>query len=194
MDAHAVIAGIGTNDTARTIRLAREAQNMGADGGLVILRTTISQARGPLCAPRPADAAPDTDYALQRTGEPNLRLRSIQSLDWLRCQTWLLSRCDSRYGVCCAYRRGCGSNLSLLSGDDIAACPMVHRGPRCRFGQSNLLPNRMVEMWSHFNGGDLGAARRIHTQLLPLFDGLFTETNPVPVKRLWPGTPASASV
>ena len=33
-----------------------------------------------------------------------------------------------------------------------------------------------------FEAGDLAGARRHHVGLLPLFDALFCETNPIPVK------------
>ena len=104
----AVIAGIGTNDTARTIRLAREAQNMGADVVPSSLRTTISQGKRALCAlrGRRGRGPKFTDYALQRTGANRGIVygrynRSIGCAAKRGCS----QRCDSRYGVCCAYRR-----------------------------------------------------------------------------------------
>jgi 4-hydroxy-tetrahydrodipicolinate synthase len=33
-----------------------------------------------------------------------------------------------------------------------------------------------------YRGGDVEHARRVHYRLLPLFDVLFCETNPIPVK------------
>ena len=49
---------------------------------------------------------------------------------------------------------------------------------------SNVVPERMVALWKAFEAGELETARRIHLQLLPLFVGLFVESNPVPVKTL----------
>ena len=79
----------------------------------------------------------------------------------------------------------CGSDLSLLSGDDITALPQWSIRGRCGFGhKQSAAQSNGGDVVAFQCGGDLGAARRIHTQLLPLFDGLFTETNPVPVKTL----------
>ena len=54
-------------------------------------------------------------------------------------------------------------------------------------------------MMRAFRAGDVDEARRIHYRLLPLFQVLFCETNPIPVKAalafmgvLRPGDPAAA--
>jgi 4-hydroxy-tetrahydrodipicolinate synthase len=40
----------------------------------------------------------------------------------------------------------------------------------------------MAELVRAFRAGDLARARDLHYRLLPLFDVLFAETNPIPVK------------
>jgi 4-hydroxy-tetrahydrodipicolinate synthase len=40
----------------------------------------------------------------------------------------------------------------------------------------------MVALVRSFRAGDPDTARRCHRRLLPLFDALFCETNPIPVK------------
>ena len=40
----------------------------------------------------------------------------------------------------------------------------------------------MAELVSAFREGDAVRAREIHYRLMPLFDALFCETNPIPVK------------
>jgi 4-hydroxy-tetrahydrodipicolinate synthase len=40
----------------------------------------------------------------------------------------------------------------------------------------------MVSLVRAFRAGDLDSARQTHQRLLPLFDVLFCETNPIPVK------------
>jgi 4-hydroxy-tetrahydrodipicolinate synthase len=42
----------------------------------------------------------------------------------------------------------------------------------------------MVEIWRQYQRGEGDAARRNHHALLPLFDGLFIESNPIPIKTL----------
>ena len=185
----AVIAGIGTNDTARTIRLAQEAQSLGADGGLVITPYYNKPGQEGLyahCA-AVANAAPKLPIVLYnvpgRTGvsftvETIVRLAQLPTVVALKDAT-----ADMAFASHIVAR--CGDDLSLLSGDDITALPQWSVGGRGVVSvTSNLLPDRMVELWSQFKSGNLESARRIHTQLLPLFDGLFMETNPVPIKTL----------
>ena len=47
---------------------------------------------------------------------------------------------------------------------------------------SNVAPERVCEMVRLFLSGDVALARARHFELLPLFDALFCETNPIPVK------------
>jgi 4-hydroxy-tetrahydrodipicolinate synthase len=47
---------------------------------------------------------------------------------------------------------------------------------------SNIVPDEIVELVGAFRSGDVERARQIHFQLMPVFDALFCETNPIPVK------------
>jgi 4-hydroxy-tetrahydrodipicolinate synthase len=47
---------------------------------------------------------------------------------------------------------------------------------------SNVAPRAMVELVASARAGQLARARELHLRLLPLFDALFCETNPIPVK------------
>jgi 4-hydroxy-tetrahydrodipicolinate synthase len=47
---------------------------------------------------------------------------------------------------------------------------------------ANVAPKLVAEMTSLALGGDFEAARQLHFRLYPLFDALFIETNPIPVK------------
>ena len=47
---------------------------------------------------------------------------------------------------------------------------------------SNVVPGEMVELVRAFQAGDTERAREIHFRLMPVFDALFCETNPIPVK------------
>ena len=78
-----------------------------------------------------------------------------------------------------------GDDLEVLSGDDVTALPLWAVGGRGVVSvTSNLLPGRMADFWQAFARGDFETARRMHLELGPLFNGMFLETNPVPVKAL----------
>jgi 4-hydroxy-tetrahydrodipicolinate synthase len=48
---------------------------------------------------------------------------------------------------------------------------------------ANIVPAKMVQLAEAVKASDLETARRIHFEVAPLIRALFTETNPIPVKR-----------
>jgi 4-hydroxy-tetrahydrodipicolinate synthase len=71
----------------------------------------------------------------------------------------------------------------LLSGDDNMTFPLIALGGKGVISvASNLIPRRMVEFVKNALEGNLEEARKLHYRLLPLFKGLFVETNPIPIK------------
>jgi 4-hydroxy-tetrahydrodipicolinate synthase len=77
------------------------------------------------------------------------------------------------------------SDITVLSGDDSLTLPMMAVGATGVISVgANADPARMHALCAAFEQGDLDAARRTHYELMPLFKGLFFETNPMPVKAL----------
>ncbi|MEZ5334148.1 MAG: dihydrodipicolinate synthase family protein [Methanolobus sp.] len=48
---------------------------------------------------------------------------------------------------------------------------------------ANIVPEKMVKLCEATKSGDLATARKLHFEMAPLIRALFTETNPIPVKR-----------
>ena len=77
----------------------------------------------------------------------------------------------------------CPDDFDVLSGDDALTLALLAIGARGVISTaSNVVPLEMCELVRAFRAGDATRARAIHYQLLPLFDALFCETNPIPVK------------
>ncbi len=77
----------------------------------------------------------------------------------------------------------CPDDFCVLSGDDALTLPLLAVGGDGVISTtSNIAPSQMVELVRAFRAGDLSRARAIHQKLLPLFDVLFCESNPIPVK------------
>jgi 4-hydroxy-tetrahydrodipicolinate synthase len=77
----------------------------------------------------------------------------------------------------------CPDRFSVLSGDDALVLPIVAVGGKGVIStSSNVAPRQMVELVRAARAGDAERARRLHLGLLPLFEALFCETNPIPVK------------
>ena len=74
-------------------------------------------------------------------------------------------------------------SLEVLSGDDVLAVPMIEAGACGVISvASNVIPSEVGEMIRTAIGGKIDQARMIHQQWESLFDDLFIDTNPIPVK------------
>jgi len=77
----------------------------------------------------------------------------------------------------------CPADFSVVSGDDALTLPLMSVGGKGVIStSSNVAPAEVSEIVRRFSAGDAIGAREIHHRLLPLFDVLFCETNPIPVK------------
>jgi 4-hydroxy-tetrahydrodipicolinate synthase len=187
-----VIAGVGTNDTAGSIELARAAADLGADAGLVITPyynkptaegmyqhfRTIAEAVPARCRACSTTCPARTSVSLD-VATRSSRLADVPGIVAIKEAT-------SNLVFDAEILARCGERLAVLSGDDAVAFPLWCLGGRgviCV--ASNVAPERMVALWHAFEKGDLARARKLHLSLLPLLTGLFIETNPGPVKALY---------
>ena len=184
-----VVAGVGSNDTHQTIKLAKSAASLGVDGVLVITPYYNKPTQAGLIAHFEAvsDSVPDTPIMLYNVpGRTGVSL-SVDAIAWLAKRDNIVALKEATADMAFATRiiAACGDSLTLLSGDDITALSMWAVGGRGVVSvSSNLVPERLVELWQSFTSGRLEEARRMHLSLTGLFDGLFIESNPVPVKTL----------
>ena len=74
-------------------------------------------------------------------------------------------------------------SLEVLSGDDVLAVPMIEAGACGVISvASNVIPSEVGEMIRIALTGKMDQARMIHQKWERLFDDLFIDTNPIPVK------------
>jgi len=78
----------------------------------------------------------------------------------------------------------CTRDFTVLSGDDSLTLPLMAVGGHgCISTTSNAAPQEMLALYDAVLQSDLARAQQIHQRLLPLFDVLFCETNPIPLKE-----------
>jgi 4-hydroxy-tetrahydrodipicolinate synthase len=76
-----------------------------------------------------------------------------------------------------------GDRFSILSGDDsLTLAIMAVGGHGVISVASNVAPAAVSKQVDLFRAGDLAGARAEHQRLLPLYEALFVESNPGPVK------------
>ena len=189
-----VAAGVGTNDTAQTIRLAKAAVELGCDAAMVITPYYNKPTQAGLYAHcrAVAEAIPGTPIMVYnvpgRTGvsftvDTLAQLAEVPGIDAVKEATGDMIFDGNLI-------RRCGSKMAVLSGDDMSAFPLWALGGTGVVSVlSNVIPERVAGLWRLWQAGDIAGARRQHLALLPLFQAMFFETSPGPLKLLmsWMG-------
>ena len=181
-----VLAGTGSNSTAEAIELTRHAKEAGADGAVLISPYYNKPTQQGLVA-HYSEVARQTAFPLLVYNIPGRTASNVLPDTLAR-----LAELEQIVGV----KEACGNldqmahviaavpdSFAVLSGDDSLTLPLLAIGGAGVISTtSNLVPAEMVELVRAFRAGDVERARAIHYRLLPLFDALFVETNPIPVK------------
>jgi 4-hydroxy-tetrahydrodipicolinate synthase len=181
-----VVAGIGTNDTAATMDLARAAAAVGVDAVLVVNPYYNKPNQEGLYQHFKA-VAMATDLPVILYNHPGRTGVSIEPVTMAR-----LSELPTVIGVkdsSCSlelvsqYRRVTGDAFRIWSGDDPLTLPILAVGGTGVISVTSHVAGRairrMIEAWDR---GDLATARRLHLDLLPLHKALFASPSPGPTK------------
>ncbi len=182
-----VIAGTGSNATRVAVQSSREAEAAGADAVMVVVpyynkptqeglfRHFVEVARAVSCpvvvynipGRSGVDLSADT-LARIVAAAPNVVATKEATGNVLRAQELV---------------RRHGDRLTVLSGDDALTLPMIACGAQGVISvASNLLPRSVGDVTSAALAGDFAGARAKHQALLPLYEAMFVEANPGPVK------------
>ncbi len=185
-----VIIGTGTNNTATAIDLSRRAEELGADGVLVVTPFYNKPNQEGLYRHFSAVAAsirvPVILYNVPgRTGvnmlpETVLRLAAdVPNIVGVKEASGDQFQCDRLIRALAVVR----PDFRVFSGNDDQAFHLVCAGGDGVISVlSNVLPAQTAAMLSAALGGNLAEARGLHLRLLPLMKDLFHESNPIPVK------------
>jgi len=181
-----VLAGTGSNSTAEALELTRHAKEAGADAAILISPYYNKPTQEGICAhytqiAREA-AFPLVVYNIPVRTASNIlpatmaRLADVEQIVGVKEASGDLNQVSAVISQC---REG----FCVLSGDDALTLPILAVGGCGVISTtSNVAPSEMVELVRAFRAGDLERAKDAHYRLLPLFDALFAETNPIPVK------------
>ena len=181
-----VLAGTGSNSTRESIELTRHARDAGADGALLISpyynKPTQEGVVAHYAAVARASGLPLVVYNIPGRTASNIlpatmtRLAEIEHVVGVKESSGDIAQISRVVAAC-------PQSFSVLSGDDALTLPVIAVGGRGVISTtSNVAPREMIELVRAAGSGELEKARRLHLRLLPLFDALFCETNPIPVK------------
>lgn len=181
-----VIAGTGSNATAEAIDLSEHAEKAGADGLLIVNPYYNKPSQEGLYqhfkAINDNVGLPIVIYNIP--GRTNVdmgvdtmaRIFELKNVVGVKDATANLARVSQQRAVM-------GPEFIQLSGEDATALGfMAHGGSGCISVASNVAPRLCAEFQNACMKGDFAAALKLQDRLMPLFDALFVETNPGPVK------------
>ncbi len=179
-----VIAGTGSNDTAHCIRMCKEAQQMGADGLLLVTPyyNKTSQ-RGLIAHYSAVAAATDLPMILYnvpgRTGvniQPKTvaELAKLDNVVGLKQANGDLSSVAQIAALC---------DLPIYSGNDDQIVPILSLGGMGVISVlSNVIPKETHDICQTWFDGDVQKSRDLQLHWLELANALFSDVNPIPVK------------
>jgi 4-hydroxy-tetrahydrodipicolinate synthase len=182
-----VVAGTGSNSTHEALELTEHAQEAGADGALLIspyynipndaglvdhYETVADAVDLPLLVynvpGRTGQNVPD-DVIVELARHENIVGVKEASGD------------INKISRLCARTRD--EDFDVVSGDDSMTLPLLSVGGTGVISvTANLFPGAMVELVGAAREGDYETARERHAELMTVFDAMFVESNPVPVK------------
>lgn len=180
-----VIAGTGSNSTREALSLTRKAKELGADGALLITPyynkpTPAGQMAHYTTIAKEVDI-PIVLYNVP--GRTATKMLPSTIADMYRAQENIVAVKEACGSVDQVSEIRSLSQITVLSGDDSLTLPMMSVGATGVISvAANVMPAKVSAMCAAFAKGDLSEARKLHYELLPLFKGLFLETNPMPVK------------
>ena len=181
-----VIAGTGSNSTAEAIDLTRHAAEAGVDGALLLSpyynKPTQEGLYRHFMAVADAVEIPQILYNIPgRTAVEILpatmaRLAVHPNIAGVKDAVGNLQKTTDMISQC-------GPEFTVLSGDDPMTLPMMAIGGHGVItATANVIPGRMAAMVRAAMEGDWAEARRVHYEMAPLWEAMFLETNPIPVK------------
>lgn len=181
-----VLAGTGSNSTREAIELTLHAKEAGADGALLISPYYNKPTQDGIVA-HYAEVARQTAFPLVVYNVPGRTASNLLPATLARLaemdQIVAVKESSGDLNQIAHVLAAVPAGFSVLSGDDWATLPMLALGSQGVISTaSNVAPGEVVDLVRAFRAGDLARARALHYRLLPLFDALFCETNPIPVK------------
>ena len=173
-----VIAGVGTNDTAHTVELAKHAEKAGAAGVLLVTPYYSKAPQAGLLAYFTA-AADATGLPAMLYDIPGRSGIPIESETILRLAEHprIVAMKDAKGDLPASTAVIAQTDLAYYSGDDVLNLPLLAIGAVGAVSvASHVCTPQLVEMFAAFERGDLAEARRLNTAMWPAILGIMTRT------------------
>ena len=183
-----VVAGTGSNCTKTAIQLSKEAEEAGADGLLIVTpyynKATQAGLIGHYTQIAKEVKLPIIMYNVPgRTGcnilpETAAYLcKNVENITGLKEATGNVSQAAKTMYLT-------DGRLDMYSGEDGIVVPLLAIGAAGVISVwSNVAPRQVHDMCMKFFDGDIAGAAKMQLEAQPVVEALFSEVNPIPVKK-----------
>lgn len=183
-----VIAGTGSNCTRTAVQLSKEAEEAGADGLLIVTPYYNKATQSGLIAHYTTIAdstkCPVIMYNVPGRTGCNLLPETVAALVKAKENIVGLKEATGNMAQAAKTMNLTDGKLDLYSGEDGLVVPLMSLGAVGVISVwSNVAPAKVHQMCSNFFKGDIKAAAELQLEAIPLIDALFSEVNPIPVKK-----------
>lgn len=181
-----VIAGTGRNDTMHSLRLHRQAKQLGAQAVLAVTPYYNKTTQAGLVK----------HYTLlAEQGELPMLLYNVPSRTGMSIQAetyaelarhpniYGVKEASGDFGLLLKLKKLCPPDFALYSGNDDQIAPILALGGLGVISTAaNVIPETMQNICQAFAQGNVQAAAAKQISIQPLLEALFSEVNPIPVK------------
>ena len=183
-----VIAGAGSNSTAKAVQATKRAKRIGADGILSVgpyyNKPTQQGYYEHFKAIAEADDIPIIVYNVPGRTSGNIEAKTMLRLAEIR-NIVAVKEASGNLGQIMDIIHEAPRDFRVLSGDDAMALAVTALGGDDIVSVvSNEAPRMMSTMIDAALEGNFAKARELHYKLLPLMSVNFVESNPIPVKAV----------
>ncbi len=182
-----VIAGAGSNDTQKAIHFSQIAKAVGADGLLHVTpfynKPTVDGLVAHYKAIAKAVDLPIVVYNVPGRTGLNLTADACIRIAKEVPKVIAVKEASGNISQMMDIIAGAPKGFSVLSGDDALTLPLIAAGGVGIISVvANEVPAEFSKMVHLALAGNFKKAGELHYKLLPLMNGNFIETNPIPVK------------
>jgi 4-hydroxy-tetrahydrodipicolinate synthase len=182
-----VIAGTGSNNTAKSILASKAALEAGADGVMVVMpyynKPSQDGMREHVVTIAKAVDCPVIIYNIPGRSVVDLAAETHEQICEKAPNVLCVKDATGNVLRCQEVKRRLGDRLAVMSGDDGLTLGMMAAGATGVISVSgNVLPKHVTEVTALIEQGDYAAARKAHYAMLPFHAAMFAEPNPTPAK------------
>lgn len=183
-----VVAGTGSNCTKTAIQLTKEAEESGADGALVVT-PYYNKATQKGLVEHYTMIARETKLPIilyNVPGRTGVNIQPDTVAEIVKRNPNIVGIKDAVGNVAqtAAMMNRLDGKLDLYSGEDGLVVPLMSLGGIGVISVvADVAPKDMHDMCMAYLNGDVKKAKEMQLKMLPLVDALFSEVNPIPVKK-----------